>query len=88
MPDEREALAMLREIPEYDWLTGSDAPWWTVEQVASHTGVSEETVRSRAKGGEIPGAIQYDRPVGWRLPRSGLLAFYSERYRRQQQSAG
>lgn len=85
MPDEGEALAILSAIPEYDWLTKSDTPWWTVEQVAAHSGVSKDVVRSRAESGEIPGAILYERPVGWRLPRSGLLAFYSERYRRQRQ---
>lgn len=73
----------LNAIPEYDWLTKSAQSWWTVAEVSLHTGVSHETVRSRCESGEIPGAIQYDRPVGWRMPRSGLLAFYAERYRRQ-----
>lgn len=95
MPDDTGEIAEvqaaqleLATIPEYDWLTQSDEPWFTVAQVAPHMGVSKETVRGWCENGHIKHATLYQQQVGWRMPRSGLLLFFARRVREGQQSAG
>jgi hypothetical protein len=95
MPDEasdleaiQEAQRLLATIPEYDWLTQSTQPWFTVAEVAPHMSVSKETVRGWCEAGQIKHATLYQQQVGWRMPRSGLALFFAERVRERQQSAG
>lgn len=84
----KAAEALLDAIPEYHWLTRSDAPIWRVQQVAGPLGVTEHIVRNWCEGGLIRGAIKYDASqVGWRIPRSGLLVFLAARMQGGAQSA-
>ncbi len=95
MPDEtveneeiQAAQQALVAIPEYDWLTRSSQPWFTVAEVAPQMGVSKETVRGWCESGQIKHATLYQQQVGWRMPRSGLLVFFAQRVRDSQQNAG
>lgn len=76
-----EQLAAAEELlarrPEFAWLTGRPAQWYTASQVAEGIGVSPITVRRICERGEIPGATYYGPSVGWRLPRSGVIEWVS-----------
>ncbi len=98
MPDERddaaeneevqEAQRTLAAIPEYDWLTRSTQPWFSVSEIAPQMGVSKEAVRGWCERGEIQHATLYTQQVGWRMPRSGLLMFFAARVRAGEQRDG
>lgn len=72
-------------FPEDAWVL-SGQQWYTAIEVAEHLGFSDEYVRRLAEGGRIPGAILHDaRRIGWRLPRSGLIAYLAEQRRNTEQ---
>ncbi|HEX9413779.1 MAG TPA: helix-turn-helix domain-containing protein [Ktedonobacterales bacterium] len=73
--DLAEAEAVLRQWPEYAWLTESGVQWYRVGDVADHLGMSRETMRAMCERGAIPGAVNYGQQLGWRIPRSGLLRY-------------
>jgi hypothetical protein len=77
-PEElHQAEDRLAERPEYEWLTGSATEWFITAEVSRHTGVSRNTVRFLCESGRIPGAVFYGPDIGWRIPRSGLIEFFS-----------
>lgn len=64
----------------------SGQQWYTTGEVADHLGLSEGGVRSLADRGAIPGAILHDaKRIGWRLPRSGLIAYVAAQRRNTEQ---
>jgi Helix-turn-helix domain len=81
MTDDEKYLRDL-DYPEDRWVL-SGQQWYATGEAAEKLGVSDETLRKFAAGGAIPGAIQHDtRRVGWRLPRSGLIAYIAGQRRR------
>jgi Helix-turn-helix domain len=73
----------LRELafPEDAWVLDGP-PFYTATEVADHFGVTAGGVRSLAERGEFPGALLLSARSGWRIPRSGLIA-YLARLRRE-----
>jgi predicted DNA-binding transcriptional regulator AlpA len=87
-PEELKAAEeQLAQRPEYDWLTRDPArAWFNVSEVARGAGVARPTVYDWCKDGRIPGAIDYGDSVGWKIPRSGLIEFFTSLQRRQNQA--
>lgn len=71
------AERLLRETPEYAWITESGQQWYTVSEVVEATTVAATTVRAWCDRGQIAGAVFYGQQIGWRMPRSGLLLFFA-----------
>ncbi|MDE1904916.1 MAG: hypothetical protein KGH75_00515 [Rhodospirillales bacterium] len=67
------AEALLRNIPEYDWLTKGGLQWWTIPQLAEHLPLGEAAIRARIR--EFPGAQDYGEKIGYRIPRSGVILY-------------
>jgi hypothetical protein len=83
----REAEAMLRKIPEYEWLITNGLQWWTVPQLAEHLPIGEAAIRARIH--EFPGAQDYGDKIGYRIPKSGVIMYLARiLVRQQQQDAG
>ncbi len=61
-------------------MTDEHDPWLTVEQVASHLAVAEETVRRWIRAGDLAVLDLGTRRAGYRIRRSDLDAFIAERY--------
>jgi hypothetical protein len=83
MPDTTDEQ-YLRDLnyPEDQWVLGGQQ-WYTASEVADKLGLSDGGVRNMAERGEFPGAIQYpEKRTGWRIPRSGLIAFIAAQRRR------
>jgi hypothetical protein len=76
------AEAMLRTIPEYDWLTKSNKLFWRSSEIAEIFGIDSRTVIEWCTSGLIEGATGFGEKLGWRMPRSGLLLFFAERVRK------
>jgi len=74
-----EAEAILRPIPEYDWLVRSGKQFWKGSEVADVFGIDSRKVADWCADGLIIGATEFGEKLGWRLPRSGLLLFFAER---------
>ncbi len=71
-------------IPEDAWVLGGQQ-WYTATEAAEHMAVSDEYVRRLAERGAIPGALMHDvKRIGWRLPRSGLIAYIAAQRRATQ----
>ena len=87
-PEELKAAeAQLAQRPEYEWLTGEmSRAWYNVAEVARGAGVARDTARDWCKDGKIPGAIDDGDSVGWKVPRSGLIEFFTTLQRRQNQA--
>jgi len=51
----------------------------TVEEVAAHVGVTEETVRRWLRGGELRG-LRFSRKMGWRIREADLRTFLDRRW--------
>jgi hypothetical protein len=67
-------------MTEYLWVTGNTKQWFKVSEVATGLNVSVETVRKWCESGKFPNAIKDDNPrIGWRIPRSSLIAFLEAR---------
>ncbi len=62
-------------------------PWLTVEQVAKHLVVTEETVRRWIRTGELPVLALPSRRAGYRIRQSDLDAFISQRYGPREKAA-
>jgi hypothetical protein len=74
----------LRELayPEDQWVLGGQQ-WYTTGEAAEALGMSDETLRKFALSGAVPGAIQHDtKRIGWRFPRSGLIAYIAGQRRK------
>jgi excisionase family DNA binding protein len=70
---------------EDEWVL-SGQQWYTAAEASAHLGFSDEYVRRLAEAGRIPGAILHDaRRIGWRFPRSGLIAYLAEQRRNTEQ---
>jgi len=65
----------LPEGSEFDWLRAERKPWLHVPELAKRLGVSSFIVRSRCESGAFYGARFYRSGAGWRIPRSGVIAF-------------
>jgi hypothetical protein len=77
----REAERVLAAYPEYRWLMGADGvskQWWSVADVAAQLDLTADVVRAWCQRGEIPGAVLYEKQVGWRMPRSGLVVYFAK----------
>jgi len=56
------------------------ADWMTVEEVANHFQVSQETVRRWIRAGDLPVLDLGGPKMGYRIRRSDLAAFSERRY--------
>ncbi|MBA3822629.1 MAG: hypothetical protein H0X24_01840 [Ktedonobacterales bacterium] len=74
-----DAEALLRPIPEYDWLVRSGKQFWKGSEVAEVFGIDSRKVAEWCADGLIVGATEFGEKLGWRIPRSGLLVFFAER---------
>lgn len=84
MSDDERYLRELA-IPEDAWVLGGQQ-WYTTGEAADYLGMSDETLRKLAASGVIPGAIQHEtKRIGWRFPRSGLIAYLAAQRRRTAQ---
>ena len=67
--------------PEDAWAL-SDQQWYTVAEIAAKLAMSAGGIRNMAERDEFPGAIQYaEKRIGWRIPRSGVIAFIATQRR-------
>lgn len=73
-----EAEARLQAVPEYAWILANSNQWYSAVEVAKQLGVSSDVVSKWCRERRIPGAVQMERRIGWRLPRSGILVFLAE----------
>lgn len=74
-----EAEAILRPIPEYDWLVRAGKQFWKGSEIAEVFGIDSRKVAEWCAAGLIVGATEFGEKLGWRIPRSGLLLFFAER---------
>jgi hypothetical protein len=84
MPDPQElseALDYLRQLSQYNWLTGNGLQWWTVPDVATALSVGETVIKRMCEDGTLIGAISYGAPLGWRIPRDALIIWLAGRRR-------
>jgi hypothetical protein len=77
-----QAEAYLRSYPEFDWLTKNGQQWFRTQEVSDGLGIGEAAVRAICDRGEIDGAINYGKPIGWRMPRTGLIMYLAGLKRR------
>ncbi|MBA3822412.1 MAG: hypothetical protein H0X24_00750 [Ktedonobacterales bacterium] len=77
-----EAEQYLRGYPEFDWLTKSGQQWFKTQEVSDGLGIGEAAVRAICDRQEIDGAINYGKPIGWRMPRAGLFMYLATLKRR------
>ena len=61
-------------------MTDDQDPWLTVEQVAAHLTVTEETVRKWIRVGDLPVLDLGTRRAGYRIRKSDLDRFIAQRY--------
>lgn len=81
------AEAQLAQRPEFAWLfEPGHGPWYQAAEVARGAGVARDTARDWCKDGKIPGAIYYGEDIGWKIPQSGLVEFFTSLQRRQHQA--
>jgi hypothetical protein len=60
----------------------SGQQWYTAAEAAAKLGISHDAVSRLAETGAIPGALLHDvKRIGWRLPRSGLIAYVAHQRR-------
>lgn len=52
--------------------------WYTVEQIAAHLQVHEQTVRRWLRDGDLDGR-SFGGKTGWRVPESAINAFLARR---------
>lgn len=71
------AEAILRRIPEFDWLTGNERQWFAVNRIVHGYAMANETVKRLAP--KVPGAMQYPGSGRWRIPRSGLMVYFARK---------
>ena len=84
MTDDEKYLRDLGYAEDAWVLSGQQ--WYTTGEASEHLGMSDETVRKLAERGAIPGAIQHDtKRIGWRFPRSGLIAYLAGQRRNTEQ---
>jgi hypothetical protein len=86
MPDMSDDEKYLRDLayPEDTWVL-SGQQWYAASEIADRLGLSDGGVRNLAERGVFPGAIQYaEKRIGWRIPRSGLIAFIAAQRRNTQ----
>lgn len=82
-----QAVAILLETREFEWLTNSDKKWYSLGEVSDNTGVSRDSIRKWCEAGDFPGAINYQPiQVGWRIPKSNLVVFFARALRRKSES--
>jgi hypothetical protein len=83
-----DAEAILRPIPEYDWLVRSGKQFWKGSEIAEVFGIDSRKVAEWCAEGLIRGATEFGEKLGWRIPRSGLVLFFAERIRQGLPTAG
>lgn len=73
----------IQTLPEFAWLRDDKKVWYQAHEIEEGLGYTTSTVRRYCEAGKFPGArlytggsIQYG---GWRIPRSGIIAFLRER---------
>jgi Helix-turn-helix domain len=81
-PEELQAAErFLSQRPEFAWLISSGKQWFNITDVANGSGVSRNTVRDWCQSAKLPGAVYYGPEIGWRIPRSGLIEYFSRTMR-------
>jgi hypothetical protein len=74
-----ELERQIQTVPEYAWLRDAAKMWYTTHEVAQGLGLTPPAVRKLCEADALPGARLYSGDVnaGWRIPRSGILAYLS-----------
>jgi hypothetical protein len=79
-----EATAYLAQFPEYRWLTTGGLQMYRISDITPHLAVGEKAIAALCERGEIAGAVSFGTPIGWRIPRSGLIVWLAAQVRRNQ----
>jgi len=78
-----EALAILKQYKSFNWLTNSTLDTWGIKDIVDQLkqgyipSASNYMVTNWCKR-DLPGAVFFGGPIGWRIPRESLLIFFAK----------